>query len=155
MGLHFNHGDEDFGSWFEDFCNTHLAENIDKLAMILWSVWGSRNDLLWNDKATSVEKVVSSAITYLELWKFAQIKNGGVSSSNSQPRAGVEHWIKPSLGELKANCDAALFSRERSHGLGWIARDHAYLCFAAAAVKLQGEIDPVVVEALSMKEALS
>ncbi|XP_060968799.1 uncharacterized protein LOC133036276 [Cannabis sativa] len=120
LGLHINNGDEDFGGWFEDFCNTHLAEKIDKLAMILWSVWG-RNDLLWNNKATSVEKVISSAITYLELWKFAQNKNGGVSSSSSQPRAGVEHWIKPSLGELK----------------------------------LRGEIDLVVAEALSMKEALS
>ncbi|KAF4352924.1 hypothetical protein F8388_000684 [Cannabis sativa] len=44
---------------------------------------------------------------------------------------------------------------DRSHGLGWIARDHAGLCFAAAAVKLRGEVDPVVAEALSMKGALS
>ncbi|XP_030479250.1 uncharacterized protein LOC115696490 [Cannabis sativa] len=155
LGLLVNNGDEEFGGWFEDFCNTHLAKNIEKLAMILWSVWGARNDLLWNDKVTFVEKVVSSAITYLELWKFAQNNNGGVSSFSGQLLAGIELWIKPSLGELKVNCDVALFSRERSHGLGWIARDHAGLCFAAAAVKLRGEIDPVVAEALSMKETLS
>uniref|UniRef100_A0A803PP01 RNase H type-1 domain-containing protein n=1 Tax=Cannabis sativa TaxID=3483 RepID=A0A803PP01_CANSA len=54
------------------------------------------------------------------------------------------------MGELKVNCDAALFSREKStHGLGWIARNHAGLCFAAVA------IDPIVAEAMSMKEALS
>ncbi|KAM6549048.1 hypothetical protein CsatB_020724 [Cannabis sativa] len=136
LGLFFNNGDEDFGGWFEDF----------------WA----RNDLLWNDKATSVERVVSSATTYLELWKFAQNNNGGASSSSGQPRADVEHWIKLSLGELKVNCNAALFSGERSHGLGWIARDHAGLCFAAAAaVKLRGEINPIVAEVLSMKEALS
>ncbi|XP_060969533.1 uncharacterized protein LOC133036804 [Cannabis sativa] len=67
LGMHINDGNEDFGVWFEDFCNNHLAEKIDKLAMILWGVWGARNDLLWNNKATYVEKVVSSAITYLEL----------------------------------------------------------------------------------------
>ncbi|XP_060972482.1 uncharacterized protein LOC133038374 [Cannabis sativa] len=128
---------------------------IEKLTMILWSVWGACNDLVWNDKAISVERVVSSVITYLELWKFAQNINGGASSSSGQPRAGVEHWIKPSLGELKVNCDASLFCGERSHGLGWIARDHVGLCVAAAAVKHRGDIDPVVAEALSMKEALS
>ncbi|KAF4394721.1 hypothetical protein F8388_015627 [Cannabis sativa] len=154
LGLVFNNGEEDFGAWFEGFCNSHLTENIEKLAMILWSVWGARNDLVWNDKAISVERVVSSAITHLELWKFAQSINGGASSSSGQPRADVEHWIKPSLGELKVNCDAALFLGERSHGLGWIARDHAGLCVAAAAVKHRGDIDPVVAEALSMKEAL-
>ncbi|KAM6549730.1 hypothetical protein CsatB_021406 [Cannabis sativa] len=155
LGLVINNGEEDFGAWFEAFCISHLTENIEKLAMILWSVWGARNDLLWSDKAISVERVVSSAITYLDLWKSAQNSNGGASSSSSQLRAGVEHWIKPSLGELKVNCDAALFSGERSHGLGWIARDHAGLCVAAAAVKHRGDIDPVVAEALSMKEALS
>ncbi|KAM6545766.1 hypothetical protein CsatB_026502 [Cannabis sativa] len=154
LSLCFNNGDEEFGGWFEDLCNTQLSENIEKLAMILWSVWGVRNDLLWNDKANSVERVVSSAITYLELWKFAQSNNGGASSSSGQSRAGVEHCIKPSLGESKVNCDAARFFW-RKDGLGWIARDHAGLCFAAAAVKLRGEIDPVVAEALSMKEALS
>ncbi|KAM6554099.1 hypothetical protein CsatB_014861 [Cannabis sativa] len=66
----------------------------------------------------------------------------------------MEHWIKPSMGELKVNYGAALFSREKSHDLGWIARNHAGLCFAAAAVKLQGDVDPIVAEAMSMKEAL-
>ncbi|KAM6569155.1 hypothetical protein CsatB_017140 [Cannabis sativa] len=155
LGLVINNGEEDFGAWFEAFCISHLTDNIEKLAMILWSVWGARNDLVWNDKAISVERVVSSAITYLDLWKSAQNSNGGASSFSSQFRAGVEHWIKPSLGELKVNCDAALFSGERSHGLGWIARDHAGLCVSAAAVKHRGDIDPVVAEALSMKEALS
>ncbi|XP_030478042.1 uncharacterized protein LOC115695089 [Cannabis sativa] len=155
LGFSFRIGDTEFGSWFESFCNTHPGDDIDKLAMILWGVWGARNDLLWNKKIASVERVVSAAITYLELWKVAQLKNGGVSASPSQVSAKSELWSKLSLGELKVNCDAAIFSREKSHGLGWIARDSAGVLLTAAAVKINGDVDPVVVEAMSMKEALS
>uniref|UniRef100_A0A803PDJ8 Uncharacterized protein n=1 Tax=Cannabis sativa TaxID=3483 RepID=A0A803PDJ8_CANSA len=130
LGFTVTIGDAEFGSWFESFCNTHPGDSIDKLAMILWGIWGARNDLLWNKKIASVERVVSPAITYFELWKVAQLKNGDVSASTSQASAGSELWSKPSLGELKVNCDTTIFSREKSHDLGWITRDFAAQCLA-------------------------
>uniref|UniRef100_A0A803NJQ6 RNase H type-1 domain-containing protein n=1 Tax=Cannabis sativa TaxID=3483 RepID=A0A803NJQ6_CANSA len=60
-----------------------------------------------------------------------------------------------SMGELKDNCDAALFLREKSHGLGWITRNHDGVCIAVAAVKNSSDLDPLVAEAMSLKEALS
>ncbi|KAM6541242.1 hypothetical protein CsatB_005689 [Cannabis sativa] len=155
LGFVITVGDTDFGSWFESFCNTHPGDDIDKLAMLLWGVWGARNDLLWNKKIASVERVVVAAITYLELWKAAQLKNRDVSASTSQASAVSELWTKPILGELKINCDAAIFSRDKSHGLGWIARDSNGDLLSAAAVRRNGDVDPVVAEAMSMKEALS
>ncbi|XP_060969742.1 uncharacterized protein LOC115713577 [Cannabis sativa] len=141
LGFSFLSGDDDFGYWFESFCNAHPGDGIDKMAMILWGVWGARNDLLWNKKLASVERVVSAAVTYLELWKVAQLKNGDVSTSTSHASAGSELWT--------------IFSRENSHGLGWIARDSAGVLLTAAAEKRFGGVDPVVAEAMLVKEALS
>ncbi|XP_060961087.1 uncharacterized protein LOC133031571 [Cannabis sativa] len=153
LGFTVLSGDADFGYRFESFCNAHPGDGIDKMAMILWGVWGARNDLLWNKKLASIERVVSAAVTFLELWKVAQLKNGDVSTSNSHASAGFELWSKLSLGELKVNCDAAIFSREKSHGFGWIARDSAGVLLSAAVEKRFGGVDPVVAEAMSMKEA--
>uniref|UniRef100_A0A803Q767 RNase H type-1 domain-containing protein n=1 Tax=Cannabis sativa TaxID=3483 RepID=A0A803Q767_CANSA len=155
LGITVMIGEVEFGSWFESFYNAHPEDGIDKLTMILWGVWGARNDLLWNKKIASVERVVSAAVTYLELWKVAQLKNGDVSASTSHASIGSELWSKPSLVELKVNCDAAIFSREKSHGLGWIARDSAGVLLTAAAEKRNGGVDPVVAGAMLMKEDLS
>uniref|UniRef100_A0A803P7U6 RNase H type-1 domain-containing protein n=1 Tax=Cannabis sativa TaxID=3483 RepID=A0A803P7U6_CANSA len=112
--------------------------------------------MLWNKKNVYVERVVSAAITYLDLWKVAQVNRVDVPISSGQNLTGIEHWSKPSIGELKVNCDVALFAKEKSHDMGWIARNHDDGSFiAVAAVKKSGQLDPLVTEAMSLKEALS
>uniref|UniRef100_A0A803NXZ1 Reverse transcriptase domain-containing protein n=1 Tax=Cannabis sativa TaxID=3483 RepID=A0A803NXZ1_CANSA len=101
-----------------------IGDSVDKIAMILWDVWGARNDFLWNKKIASVERVVSSAITYLELWKFAQIKNGVVSTSSGQLSTCNELWIKPSMtAAVKSSGDLKPFMAEAmslKEGLSWV-----------------------------------
>ncbi|XP_060967135.1 uncharacterized protein LOC133035353 [Cannabis sativa] len=141
LGFTLMIGDVEFGYLFVSFCNAHPGDGIEKLSIILWGVWGARNDLLWNKKLASVERVVSAAVTYLKLWKVAQLKNGDASTSTSHASAGSELWSKPSL--------------EKSHGFGWIARVPAGVLLTATTEKRIGDVDPVVAEAMSMKEALS
>ncbi|KAM6541300.1 hypothetical protein CsatB_005747 [Cannabis sativa] len=42
-----------FGSWFDNVCKVQPMDLVERLAMLLWGVWGARNDLVWNNKALS------------------------------------------------------------------------------------------------------
>ncbi|XP_060969090.1 uncharacterized protein LOC133036597 [Cannabis sativa] len=144
-----------FGSWFDNVCKVQPMDRIERLAMLLWGVWRARNDLVWNNKALSVERVVNAAITYLDSWKNAQLENRVVSPISGPITFGCEQWAKPCFGEIKVNCDAAVFEDDNSFGLGWIAWDHNSLFIDALAVKTYGEPDPFLAEVIPLKEALS
>ncbi|XP_060962284.1 uncharacterized protein LOC115695594 [Cannabis sativa] len=116
-------------------------DRIERLAMLLWGVWGARNDLVWNNKALSVERVVNFAITYLDSWKNAQLESRGVLPIFGPNTFGCEQWAKPCFGEIKVNCDAAVFEDDNILGLGWISQDH-------------NMPDPFLAEAMALKEAL-
>ncbi|XP_060959282.1 uncharacterized protein LOC133030525 [Cannabis sativa] len=130
-------------------------DHIERLAMLLWGVWGARNALVWNNKALSVERVVNAAITYLDSWKNAQLESRVVLPISGLNTSRCEQWAKPCFGEIKVNCDDAVFEDDNSLGLGWIVRDHNGLFIDALAVKTYGQPDPFLAEAMALKEALS
>ncbi|XP_060965585.1 uncharacterized protein LOC133034507 [Cannabis sativa] len=121
LGFSFSDGKDEFSCWFECFCNTHLGDSVDKIAVILWDVWGARNDFLWNKKIASVERVVSAAITYLELWKFAQIKmelsRHLLVSSRPVTSSGLNPAAVKSSGDLKPFMAEAMSLKE---ALSWV-----------------------------------
>ncbi|KAL8112547.1 hypothetical protein AgCh_020026 [Apium graveolens] len=62
----------DFASWFEQCL---LKESVDrrvKMSMMCWTIWRSRNDVVWNNKFSSPDRVVAASIEYLSQWKMAQ-----------------------------------------------------------------------------------
>ncbi|KAM6598511.1 hypothetical protein CsatA_018120 [Cannabis sativa] len=144
-----------FGSWFDNVCKGQSVDRIERLALLLWGVWGARNDLVWTNKVLSIERVVNAAITYLDSWKKAQLESRVVSPISGLNTSGCEQWAKPCFGEIKVNCDVAVFEDDNSLGLGWIARDHNGLFIDALAVKTYGQPDPFLAEAMALKEALS
>ncbi|XWS37565.1 hypothetical protein CRYUN_Cryun19dG0054500 [Craigia yunnanensis] len=73
-----------------------------------------------------------------------------MSTFNISPR-----WTKPKLEWYKCNVDAAVFSHENCIGIGCIVKDEADQMVAAKNSKLRGDVDPVIAEAISCREALS
>ncbi|KAK1357160.1 hypothetical protein POM88_050416 [Heracleum sosnowskyi] len=66
-----------------------------------------------------------------------------------------ERWIKPVVGSIKFNCDAAVFSAENKYGFGWLARDHEGRLIEAVARARVGKVTPQLAEAVGLKEVLS
>lgn len=72
MGDMLSVDSRDFYQWllvnFQRVNNERKAE----ITMLCWSIWKSRNELVWNQKNLQVEMVVISAKTYIVQWKKAQ-----------------------------------------------------------------------------------
>ncbi|XP_074351531.1 uncharacterized protein LOC141690649 [Apium graveolens] len=68
---------------------------------------------------------------------------------------GKEHWEYPRNGDLKVNTDAAIFTNSNRYSFSMVARDHLGELVEAKSSCKQGTIDPVLAEAIGIREALS
>lgn len=64
-------------------------------------------------------------------------------------------WRPPPAGMVKVNCDAALFEQQHATGVGWVMRDSSGKFLATAGCLWHTLYDPLVAEAMSIREALS
>uniref|UniRef100_A0A803NKV8 Uncharacterized protein n=1 Tax=Cannabis sativa TaxID=3483 RepID=A0A803NKV8_CANSA len=120
--------------------------------MILWGVWHAQNDVVWNNKSSTMDGVVSVTITYIDHWRIAQQEETLVSTTPVNGALSNEHWTKLS-GEIKVICDVAIFEAGNSFRVGWIAQ--IVMVSLLKSVKKFGQLDSHVAKALSLKEVLS
>uniref|UniRef100_A0A803Q5Q9 Uncharacterized protein n=1 Tax=Cannabis sativa TaxID=3483 RepID=A0A803Q5Q9_CANSA len=66
-----------------------------------------------------------------------------------------DHWTTPDLPYVKVNVDGTLFTTQGRYGVGFAARTTACLVLAARVISKSGSLQPHVVEAIGIKEALS
>lgn len=64
-------------------------------------------------------------------------------------------WTKSDLGTIKLNIDGAIFDVDGKFGFGCVARNHVGEVIDVMAEARQEIVQPEVVEALGVKEALS
>ncbi|XP_062088677.1 uncharacterized protein LOC133795237 [Humulus lupulus] len=123
--------------------------------MLCWVLWKARNDVEWNQKFSSVDKVMLSTRTGLDQWLDAQERCLESSLSFERNGNGREHWNKPLANMIKINVDAATFVSEGKHGFGCVARNHEEEVIEAIVGSKVERVKPVEAEALGVKEALS
>uniref|UniRef100_A0A803PF85 RNase H type-1 domain-containing protein n=1 Tax=Cannabis sativa TaxID=3483 RepID=A0A803PF85_CANSA len=106
-------------------------------------------------EAVLVDNIVASANRNLYQWRNAQ--NSFLESSWSlfKEGDGVECWSTPSTNSVKINVDAALFGDEQGFGIGAVARDDKDLLIEGVCKHFQGKVEPLLAQALGVKEALS
>ncbi|XP_024639948.1 uncharacterized protein [Medicago truncatula] len=73
--------------------------------MTIWSLWKSRNLLLWEDNDTTLTHTVTRAQEVLHEWSCVQ-KAKHPEHHVEQPPA----WEKPPHGTIKCNVDTTLFN---------------------------------------------
>ncbi|XP_060960628.1 uncharacterized protein LOC133031203 [Cannabis sativa] len=123
--------------------------------MICWSVWTRHNDLVWNSKHPDASEVVTmEKLNYVE-WFNAQKHNVTDASLNWPTALPVEQWTTPDFPFVKVNVDGALFSIQGRYGLGLIVRSAAGMVLEARILSREGSLQPHIVEAIGIKEALS
>uniref|UniRef100_A0A803Q9W9 RNase H type-1 domain-containing protein n=1 Tax=Cannabis sativa TaxID=3483 RepID=A0A803Q9W9_CANSA len=133
IGTHLLHGDN-FWVWLKDIFERLEPGKRGLIATLCWAIWNARNETVWKKKKVSALDIAASAKNYLNQWRDAQ---------NFQ--------IETPCPELQK----AIFEVEARTGMGVVARDDKGM-FLEGFTKIYNEkLDPTLVDALSMREALS
>ncbi|XP_073126761.1 uncharacterized protein [Henckelia pumila] len=142
-----------FRAWWQVLETNRSKSDIEKAAIVLWSIWNNRNDAVWNGKQNSSINIFHSAMKTFFLW----FQDNQKRIFNSPPRTqqSDSKWIKPPRQFLKCNVDAAIFNSPPRMGFGCIIRDSMGEAIAAVHGCFPGVFDPRTAEALSIREALS
>lgn len=141
------------GSSFKEL----LWETMDKqpaavsslMAFTAWEIWQARNKLYFEDKKFEMISVLHRA------------QNGFMeytaSYEKEEQTSGVQvmkcQWIKPELGKLKCNCDAAVH-QDGIIGMGFVVRDHEGNIRLAGKNEMRAEGSTTLLEGLAMRYAL-
>uniref|UniRef100_A0A803PJ47 Reverse transcriptase domain-containing protein n=1 Tax=Cannabis sativa TaxID=3483 RepID=A0A803PJ47_CANSA len=140
------------------FCHLHdeTVEHVIvdcSVAVIGWAIWKARNELVRNNKQPVASTVVQSALAYFDQWK--SVKSQSFESDMPAGVVSSPRWVPPLLNTIKVNIDASIFASENRFGFGWLARDHEGRVLFASAVAHQVAVEPVMAEAIGLKEVLS
>ncbi|KAL6222466.1 hypothetical protein ACLB2K_005858 [Fragaria x ananassa] len=116
--------------------------------MILWAVWRSRNQKVWEDEVKQTSEIVSLALGWWEDYKKAR-------SSVIEPRTVFRsRWSKPSVGFVKLNIDTAFDPNSRKAGLGGVFRDHDGYCLGTLTKFIVSASSPQHSELLAVLEGV-
>uniref|UniRef100_A0A803Q0U5 Reverse transcriptase domain-containing protein n=1 Tax=Cannabis sativa TaxID=3483 RepID=A0A803Q0U5_CANSA len=136
------------------FSNSSSAE-CQLISTLVWAIWKSRNELVWDNKHRTVCDVVVLARTVLDQWKSAQEKTFEVSSELQTSDVGYERWRTPIDDMIKVNTDAAIFAHTNCYNFSFVARDHTCSLVKAKSKCIQGKVQPSINEVIGIREALS
>lgn len=112
---------ESWLSFVYAFYKAHGSElsTLEHMIMLLWHLWGSRNDLCFNVKLLSPKQVVESSLQLLSVYQSHHLSPRQDRSLGHPPLG----WSPPDGEHLKLNVDASY----SSHGtrFGFVLRDHS------------------------------
>ena len=119
-------------------------------AMIVWSIWNNRNDLVWNENRKQDALVIRTVHDSVIQCQLACANHHTGSQISVEDK--VHTWRKPVW--LKCNVDVAIFNQKCCIGHGCVLKNRQGLLVAAKNGLMHGPLDPMVAEAMSCKEAL-
>ncbi|XP_030504844.1 uncharacterized protein LOC115719795 [Cannabis sativa] len=144
-----------FVDWFTALVSRQKPKIIEEGVMMCWSIWKTRNDVVWNQKNCSAADVVCTARLILAQWKYAQSRKFDPLHVPAGTFEGSERWSKPEANKLKINVDGAVFAAENAYGSGIVVRDDGGRLIEAVASYVTGGTQPELAEIMGIKEALS
>ncbi|KAL8118569.1 hypothetical protein AgCh_016186 [Apium graveolens] len=122
---------------------------------LCWAIWRNRNDIVWNQRFSSVNRTVVAAKQYLTQWSLAQNRSSNTLLQPLFEGDGDCIWVNPQHNSVKVSVDAAVFYDRDAVGSGLIARDDKGVLILAKTVVWLSPVAPVLAEAMAVKEALS
>lgn len=141
--------------WLQAIMQHCSKEEVQKVVMVIWAVWKNRNNVIWNQKGMEPSDVLVSTNLFFNQWKSAQDKTFDNYLGFMTQADGKEHWELPTEGKVKINTDAAIFNDSRQFSYAFIARDHRGDLVEAVSNCKQGSIDPLLAEAIGVRDILS
>uniref|UniRef100_A0A803QFT1 Reverse transcriptase domain-containing protein n=1 Tax=Cannabis sativa TaxID=3483 RepID=A0A803QFT1_CANSA len=144
-----------FADWLLQMFEKWSGHDRYLISMLCWSLWKSRNSLVWNQKSVEVADVLVLTRTTLNQWIYAQDRQFDPSFGLMNSEDGNEHWQVPKENTIKINTDVAIFESTTRYSYSCVARDHAGRLVEAQASCRQGAVKPEIAEAVGILEALS
>ncbi|XP_062112948.1 uncharacterized protein LOC133824099 [Humulus lupulus] len=80
-----------FSSWLSSILSLYSREKRQWAVMLLWALWKSRNDLVWQQRGSEVDEVIVLAKTVLNQWISAQDRSFDLSMGLVTQTDGSEH----------------------------------------------------------------
>uniref|UniRef100_A0A803PWI0 Uncharacterized protein n=1 Tax=Cannabis sativa TaxID=3483 RepID=A0A803PWI0_CANSA len=101
-----------FTSWFEEGMDQWSDAKCVEAAMILWSVWKLRNDVVWSSISPSTDEVIHIAkVNYMD-WCNAQ--HFEIEPHSAHQTVWPEQWSPSSFPFIKVNVNGAIFVHGRA-----------------------------------------
>ncbi|XP_019164321.1 PREDICTED: uncharacterized protein LOC109160490 [Ipomoea nil] len=122
-----------------------LVDEAVRLAIGIWTIWLSRNEVVWNNKQPSAMTARAQVLQLQSCWTETY-KVQSTASTHAVT------WSPPPSNFIKCNIDAALSGDGASYGA--VVRDSEGQFVAAKCGRLEGVVDPYIAEVLGVKEAL-
>lgn len=139
---------------FEVWLGSTMAElseyDMCLLLTTCWSIWGARNQKVWENTTPNHRTILSDAKTYLDAWRDLHCKTKAMNKVSRQ-----ESWKKPPEGMLKLNVDAAMDKDSKATGFGFVLRDSNGDFVHAMEMNWKGLYQPRLAEAIGIREALN
>ncbi|KAL8466874.1 hypothetical protein ACS0TY_035806 [Phlomoides rotata] len=127
------------GEWIYDTVMGLESSAAELFLYLLWQLWFARNKLYFDLSTLAPQFMKTTAISFRDEYKRAQAR---VFFGQQLVLRGSSRWVRPALGTLKLNTDAAV-RREQGVAVGGVARDcrgDVRWCFASR-VDLEAEVD--------------
>jgi ribonuclease HI len=160
--LNFLHNVREF---IFDVCCHESKQIAGKMAMLLWSIWQNRNNMVWNNNKLNARQIGMQAAQAWNEWALVrgllddeqqqhamQQQTAPVAQQIAAPH--VYQWQPPFPGYLKCNVDASFYNAAGVTGGGWCLRDHRGHFILAGTHSIIGRLTTLEGEAMALKEAM-
>lgn len=141
--------------WLSKVMEAYAMTEVQLACMICWEVWRNKNAIVWHQKGEKFDRVVASAKLTFSHWSSDQDKSYDHFLGFMTQYDGKEHWECPGNGKLNVNTDAPIFMDSIRYSFSMVVRDQKGELFEAKSSCRQGTIDPILAEAMGIREALS
>ncbi|XP_020235977.1 uncharacterized protein LOC109815628 [Cajanus cajan] len=120
--------------------------------MMMWSIWTSRNNLLWKDMPWNTSEVVHRARNSRQNWTLANqrpLDVRGILGPTS-----TTQWSPPPHGSYKCNFATFPNSDENTFGIGFCIRDSLGSFVGARTLKIPGLPPASIRDAIALMQAI-
>jgi len=121
-----------------------------RVITIAWALWNNRNEMQNGGERKSGQGLVQLAMEYLAKYGAAMELTDSVGPVVELP----VKWTPPREGWFKINVDGAIFSKQKSAGIGALIRDELGRVEVALSKKVDAPLGAVEVEAKALKASL-
>ncbi|XP_074352290.1 uncharacterized protein LOC141691450 [Apium graveolens] len=144
-----------FIDWLAGILEGQSKNSKAKILTLCWSIWRSRNDLVWHNKRWTILRIVAKVWEYLSQWNAAQNRGYSVPLIPTVEGDEATTWVKPQHDTVKITVDASIFQNLGMAGAGIVARNHDGHLILAKSICSPDVMNPTLAEAMAVKEALS